>query len=92
MMDETMVKLKRSDREGRACVLLHVALARAAVAFTRRVPKIEKIKGRGSRRLLCVLGTQGADDEVRARVALTLTTTTGCSSRRRGRDKKADDE
>ena len=42
MMDETMVKLKRSDREGRACVLLHVALARAAVAFTRRVPKIYK--------------------------------------------------
>ena len=92
-MDETMVKLKRSDREGRACVLLHVALARAAVAFTRRVPKIErKKKGRGSRRLLCVLGTRGDDDEVRARVALTLTTTTGCSSRRRGRDKKADDE
>lgn len=90
-MDETMVKLKRSDREGRACVLLHVALARAAVAFTRRVPKIYK-KGRGSRRLLCVLGTRGDDDEVRARVALTLTTTTGCSSRRRGRDKKADDE
>lgn len=47
MMDETMVKLKRSDREGRACVLLHVALARAAVAFTRRVPKIEKKKKKG---------------------------------------------